>query len=62
MIHFSFGSQIPPLNLSLAAQEILVVPASSAPVERVFSTAGDATTGKRNRLKDFNLEREIFLR
>ena len=49
-------------SLSLAAQAILVVPASSAPVERVFSRAGEATTGKRNRLTDANLEHEVFLR
>ena len=42
--------------------EILIVPASSAPVERIFSTGREATTGKRNRLTNWNLEREVFLR
>ena len=41
---------------------VLVVTASSAPVKRIFSTGGEATTGKRNRLTNWNLEREIFVR
>ena len=49
-------------SLAPAAKEILVVPASSAPVERIFSTGGEATTGRRNRLTNWNLEREVFLR
>ena len=40
--------------LSSVAVDIL---STSAPVEGVFSTAGNATTGKRNRLSDKNLER-----
>lgn len=48
--------------LSLIALDILVIPASSAPVERAFSTAGESTSGKRNRLASKNLEREILLR
>ena len=36
--------------------------ASTAPVERIFSSGGEVTRGKRNRLTDKNLEREIFLR
>ena len=48
--------------LSSIALDILAVPASSAPVERVFSTAGDSTAGKRNRLADQSLEREILLK
>ena len=49
-------------NLSSLATDILCVPASSAPVERVFSTAGEATSAKRNRLADKNLEREVLIR
>ena len=48
--------------LSALAVDIMCVPGSSAPVERTFSTAGEATTGKRNRLACKNLEREILIR
>lgn len=49
-------------QLSVIAVDLLIVPGSSAPVERTFSTAGDASSGKRNRLSDKNLEREILIR
>lgn len=48
-------------RLSTVALDVLATPASSA-MERIFSTAGDATTGKRNRLGDKNLEREILMK
>ena len=48
--------------ISGTACDILCTPASTAPVERVFSYSGEATKGKRNRLKDSNLERETLLR
>ena len=48
-------------HLALVACEILATPASTAPVEKIFSSAGEATRGKRNRLTHKNLEREIFL-
>ena len=48
--------------LSSMALDILTIPASSTPVERVFSVAGESTSGKRNRLADQNLEREILVR
>ena len=48
--------------LSAIAIDILAIPATSAPVERSFSAAGDSTIGKRNRLSDKNLEREVFLK
>ena len=48
--------------LSALAVDIMSIPGSSAPVERIFSTAGEATTGKRNRLSHNNLEREILIR
>ena len=38
--------------------DILVVPASTAPVECIFSTGGKSTSGKRNQLTGKNLERE----
>lgn len=44
------------------AIDLLSVPASAAPIERVFSTAGESTMGKRNRLSHVNLEREVLLR
>ena len=49
-------------HLSKVVINILIVPGSSTPVERIFSAAGNATAGKRNRLADENLEREVFLR
>ena len=49
-------------SLSSLAVDILSIPGSSAPVERIFSIAGEATTGKRNCLFDKNLECEILLR
>ena len=48
--------------LSVIAVDLLIVPGSSAPVERTFSTAGDTASGKRNRLMDKNLEREVLIR
>ena len=48
--------------LSSLAIDILCIPASSAPVERTFSTAGESTSGRRNRLSDKNLEREVLIR
>ena len=48
--------------LSSLSFDILSIPASSTPIEHVFSTAGESTSGKRNRLADKNLEREILLR
>ena len=60
---FSFcheKKEIYPLISSLAF-DLLSTPASMALVKRIFSISGDATMGKRNRLTDFILEREIFL-
>ena len=48
--------------MSIIAIDTLIIPGSSAPIETVFSTAGNATIGKRNRLADKNLEREVLLR
>lgn len=48
--------------LSPIACDILTTPASTAPVERTFSVSGEATKGRRNRLTDYNLERETLLR
>ena len=48
--------------LASVAVDILTITASSAPVERVFSTAGESTSYKRNRLAHKNLEREVLLR
>lgn len=48
--------------LSSLAIDVLCIPASSAPVERTFSTAGESTSGRRNRLSDKNLEREVLIR
>ena len=44
------------------ALDILAIPASSAPVERVFSVAGLASGGKRNSLKGAHLEQRVMWR
>ena len=49
-------------SLSLLAYDILSIPASSAPVERIFSASGDSCLGKRNRLSGTNLEREVLIK
>ncbi len=49
-------------TLSKVACDIAVVPASYAPIERIFSTAGDSCFGKRNRLTSTNLEREVLIK
>ena len=51
-----------PIIIVPIACDILCVPPSTAPIERVFSTSGESTSGKRNRLTDYNLEREVLLR
>ena len=48
--------------LSKVAVDVVVVPVLSAPIERVFSTAGETCIGRRNRLADANLEREVMLK
>ena len=48
--------------ISSVSFDILSILASSAPIKRVFSTAGESTIGKWNQLTDHNLEREILLK
>ena len=48
--------------LSAFTQYLLVIPASSAPIERVVSVSGYISCGRRNRLNDKNLEREVLLK
>ena len=60
-IFWQKNQKIYPL-ISSVALDLLSIPPSTAPVERIFSTGGEATTGRRNRLTDFNLEREILIR
>ena len=48
--------------ISKLALDMLVIPASSTPVESFFSTAGEATIGRRNRLTDSNLEKEVIIK
>jgi hypothetical protein len=49
-------------KLALIACDLLATPTSTAPVERIFSSAGETSKGKRNRLSEKNVERETFLR
>jgi len=55
------NEQVYPL-LSALAFDTLINSASSTPTECTFSTAGETTSGKRNRLSDKNLEQEVLLR
>jgi len=48
-------------DLKKIAINILSTPSSGAPVERMFSIAGIACNGRRNRLKAQNLERDVFM-
>jgi hypothetical protein len=56
-LHESLHSKI-----AAYALDVLTIPASSAPVERIFSTAGGSTLEKRNRLQEKNFEMEVLLR
>lgn len=49
-------------DLAPIALDLLVIPATSTPIERVFSTAGLVTSGKRNRLSAKRLEREVMIK
>ena len=43
------------------ACDTMCMPASCTPVEHVFSVSSEANRGKRNRIMDYNLEREALL-
>ena len=49
-------------SLSRMAKEILSIPSSSAPVERLFSIAGKVFTPSRCRLQDSRFEQLMFIR
>ena len=49
-------------DLAPIALDLLVIPATSSPIERVFSTAGLVTSGKRNQLSAKRLEREVMIK
>lgn len=48
--------------LAALATDVLIIPATSAPIERVFSQASIALGCKRVRLTGNNLEREVMLK
>ena len=50
------------LATSRLVKQIFSVPATSAPIKRVFSQGGKILTPLRNRLKPKNLETLIFLK
>ena len=49
-------------ELSIFALDVLVIQCSSASSERLFSTAGEVTSRKKNRLSGENLEQKVFVR
>ena len=49
-------------SLSSVAYNLLVIAASSAPIERVVSTTGEPCIRKHNRLSGKQLEREVLLK
>ncbi|KAL4104807.1 hypothetical protein QTP88_020083 [Uroleucon formosanum] len=49
-------------EISVLAKNILCIPASSASSERVFSTAGNIITPKRNRMTPYHLSALVFLK
>ena len=48
-------------RIAKIARRYLTIPASSIPSERVFSTAGNIVSAKRNRLSSSNVDKLIFL-
>ena len=60
-LEFWIKSQSMYPHLSPVVMDHLCIPASSAPVECIFSTGGIACSGRRNRLKGHNLEQEVLL-
>ena len=48
-------------NLAQLAKELLAVPATSVPSERVFSKAGELISAKRSRLGKETVDRILFL-
>ena len=59
-VQFGISSEQTYPHIAPLACDLLTIPASSAPVERTFSTAGEVTSGKRNRLSDKSLERSPY--
>ena len=58
----SFWAQRRSLKLSCLALQLLSVPCSSAPVERLFSKAGIILSKRRSRLSNEKLEKLLFLK
>jgi hypothetical protein len=49
------------MNVAKVARQILCIPATSTPSERVFSTAGNIVNVKRSMLKPEHLDELVFL-
>ena len=55
------ASTLPRRPSTTHGSKFLCVPATSAPAERLFSSAGNTQTKKRNRLNCDNLEKLVYL-
>ena len=55
------SSMFPGLCLIAKKYQYLSIPATSAPIERVFSTAGNILKGERSRITPKNFETLLFL-
>ena len=58
----SFWSESPETSLSTLAFQLLSVPSSSAPVERLFSKPGIFLSQRRTRLSSIRLEQLLFFK
>ena len=58
----TFWAERKTTQLSTSALQVLSVPCSSAPVERLFSNAGVILSQRRSRLNSDKLEKLVFIK
>jgi hypothetical protein len=61
-LHWWRDHQYKYLVLSSYARELLCIPATSVPSERVFSTAGDIVSSQRAAISAENVDIQLFLK